>query len=517
MIGDKAYAALEEAVGAENASRDPAVLDTYAFQTFGNIDDEHPWVPRPAAVVLPGSTEEVQAVVRACGAHQLKFKAHSTGWGAHAAPALGNVVQIDLRRMNRIVEIDTQNMHVVIEPYAICAQVQAEVMKRGLNLHIVGAGCSTSPLASCTSMDGTGWTGLTTGYNCRNVLGVEWVLPGGRLVRMGSLGSDAGWFCGDGPGPSLRGIMRGLFGARSGLGVFTRMAVKLYNWPGPPAPSIDGTLFDIIGEVPDNFRTYICVFPSFEAYAQAAYSIADAEIGFMLCKNAIGLMLSIFMPRMLKKLAGASNLKTALNGFEHMFQFMIGAASPEEFDYQEEVLRRIVDEGEGVLLDVSKLPLHPSVWWGFVRGALPPLSFRAGGTMGTSFGTVECFGNAVNQSKRGALLKRKYIDRGGLLDDLADNAWGGIYEGTGLYGHQEELILFDPRNPDHIAGVRAYEREAAEMTRDEHFGVGLGVMAFDATFRDSIFGPEAHNYQLWQQRIKAALDPDDVADSTFYV
>ncbi len=55
------------------------------------------------------------------------------------------------------------------------------------------------------------------------------------------------------------------------------------------------------------------------------------------------------------------------------------------------------------------------------------------------------------------------------------------------------------------------------MTRDECFGVGLRVMAFDAAFRDAIFGPEAHNYQLWQQRIKAALDPNDVADSTFYV
>jgi hypothetical protein len=137
--------------------------------------------------------------------------------------------------------------------------------------------------------------------------------------------------------------------------------------------------------------------------------------------------------------------------------------------------------------------------------------------MGTSFGTVECFGNGVNQSKRGAVLKRKYIDKDGLIEDLADNAWGGIYEGTGFYGHQEELILFDPRRPDHIQGVRDYEKEAAETTRDECFGMGLGIMASDAAFCDAIFGPEAHNYQLWRQHIKAALDPNDVADSTFYV
>jgi hypothetical protein len=229
-------------------------------------------------------------------------------------------------------------------------------------------------------------------------------------------------------------------------------------------------------------------------------------------------MLAVFTPRLMKKLAPLANLKEALGGMEHMFQFMIAASSPGEFAYQEEVLRRILDDNGGVAIDVGHLTgLHGSVWWGFIRGAFPPLSFRMGGTMGTSFGTVECFGNAVNQSRRGAALKRKYIDKGGLLEDLADNAWGGVYEGSAVFGHQEELIHFDPRNPDHIRGVREYEAEAAQCTKDEYFGLGLGVMALPAKFRDDIFGPAACNYQKWQQKLKDALDPDDVADSAYYV
>ena len=205
--------------------------------------------------------------------------------------------------MNRILDIDEKNMIAVVEPYVICAQVQAEALKRGLNLHIIGAGCGTSPLASCTSMDGTGWTGLSTGYNSRNVLGVEWVLPDGEVLRLGSPGSGPLWFCGDGPGPSLRGIMRGLFGARSALGVFTKCAIKLFPWNGPPQPEIGGTMMDLEAAVPDNQKVFLCLFPSLEAYADFAYGIADAEIGFMLCKNSIGLIFSIFMPRLLKKLA----------------------------------------------------------------------------------------------------------------------------------------------------------------------------------------------------------------------
>jgi glycolate oxidase len=517
MLGDEIRAALEEAVGPEYVTTEPAVLDGYAFQSFGNIKDTLPWIDRPVALVLPSTVEEVQAVIRACGRHDLKFKAFSTGWGAHAGPGCEGVVQLDLRRMNRILEIDEKNMLAVVEPYVICAQVQAEALKRGLNLHIIGAGCGTSPLASCTSMDGTGWTGLTTGYNSRNILGVEWVLPDGEILRLGSPGGGSGWFCGDGPGPSLRGIMRGLFGTRGALGVFTKCAIKLYAWNGPPQPEIDGTLVDLEAEIPPNFKVYLCLFPSFDAYADFAYGIADAEIGFMLCKNSIGLILSIYMPRLLKKIAGAGNLKNALNATEHMFQFMIASASPAELEYEQEVLLEIAGASGGVLVDLSLMPgFDGAVWWGLVRGALPPLSFRMGGMMGTSFGTCAAFDNCVNQSRAGAELKRAYIEQGKLFDDLADNAWGGIYESSGLYGHQEELILFDHRNPLHRSGVAEYGVEAAEVMRDECYGVGLGAFMLDAATRDGIFGPATYDYHLWQRRIKKMLDPDDLGDGTFY-
>ncbi|MDY6794510.1 MAG: FAD-dependent oxidoreductase [Actinomycetota bacterium] len=129
-ISDEAYMELERVVGEDNVSREPAVLDGYAWQPFLN-EDPSLWTPRPAAVVLPASTPEVQEVVRACNRHGLKFKALCTGWGVHAGPTSKGVVQIDLRRMNRILEIDEKNMYAVLEPYVSGAQLQAESMKRG--------------------------------------------------------------------------------------------------------------------------------------------------------------------------------------------------------------------------------------------------------------------------------------------------------------------------------------------------------------------------------------------------
>ena len=74
--------ALEDIVGAKNVTRDPAVLDGYAFQMLAELvrpNCSH-YMPRPAAVVMPGSTEEVQAVVRLANKYRFKVKPHGTGW-----------------------------------------------------------------------------------------------------------------------------------------------------------------------------------------------------------------------------------------------------------------------------------------------------------------------------------------------------------------------------------------------------------------------------------------------------
>ena len=101
--------------------------------------------------------------------------------------------------MNRILEIDEKNMYAVIEPYINGATLQAEAMRRGFNTHIQGSGCSCSPLASVTGHGGGGPGNLFFGSHYENMLGMEWVMPNGDILRTGSLGSGLGWFCGEGP------------------------------------------------------------------------------------------------------------------------------------------------------------------------------------------------------------------------------------------------------------------------------------------------------------------------------
>ena len=179
-------------------------------------------------VLLPGSTEEVQAIVRLCNKYKIKYKAASTFWSGQAYPSHDDTIQLDMRRMDRILEIDEKNMYAVVEPGVIAATLQAEAMKVGLNTHIAGSGCSCSVLAGATSYFGSGPGNLYGGWFYDNLLGMEWVLPTGEIFRTGSLGSGCGWFCGEGPEPSMKNAARGFLGAKGSINVFTKCAVKLF-------------------------------------------------------------------------------------------------------------------------------------------------------------------------------------------------------------------------------------------------------------------------------------------------
>ena len=206
------YVAFAGVVGEENICDDPAMMAAYFRTDF-------------AAVIMPKDTAEVQAAVRLCNKYKLKFRPICTGWTGFFPPGL---ILLDLRRMNKIIEINEKNMYAVVEPYVISAQLQAELFKRGLNTNMKGAG------AQCSAMlRGHGHLDQSMGADDRNHLAVEWVTPDGELVKVGSWGSVGEWFCGDGPGPSLRSLVSSVIPPSCTPGVFTKVAMKLYHWPGP--------------------------------------------------------------------------------------------------------------------------------------------------------------------------------------------------------------------------------------------------------------------------------------------
>ncbi len=513
-LGRDVYKALEDIVGMENISEEPAVLDAYALHFGTKAFTGKPFALRYEAVLLPGSTEEVQAIVKACNQHRIKFKALSTGWGPMSAPESEGAIQLDLRRMNKILEINEKAMYAVVEPYVVCAQLQAELMKRGLNCNIISAGSNTSALP-LTALMGCGKTSVSTSSNARNVLGVEWVLPTGEILRSGSLGSGAGWFCGDGPGPSLRGIMRGYKTPQGGLGVFTKAATKVYHWPGPAVTQVEGASPSYIAKLPETFTAHYITFPSWDMLTEAGYKIGESEIALVCDKTSPWFLAQNLAENGREGVELFSEIRPLTLAKGTSILVIIGANSQREFDYKEKVLRRITSETGGEFLPLVEEPTtRNKLIWHIVRSTPGSReTFRLMVEQQASFGAGDSWEFAVSEAAEGARLKKKYIEKGLLLDDGADNAWGTVYE-HGHMGHMDELFLLDPTNPALRQGLFEFIQESWQISLEKSLGCHQTVMGDRA---HDLFGPRTSNYHLWARKIKKAFDPNGVSESSRYI
>ena len=496
------YQALEDVVGPENISEAPVILGSYAQRAR----------PRFEAVTLPNTTEEVQAIVRLCNRFKLRFKASSTGWGAYGDAGSPGVIKLDLRRMNRILEINEKNMYAVVEPYVIFAQLQAELMKKGLNCNITGAGsnCSALPIAA---HQGIGHLSISGSYGERNQLAVEWVTPDGEIVRLGSLGSLGQWWCGDGPGPSLRGIIRGNVTPLGGLGVFTRAAQKIYHWPGPSTFPVEGVSPRYsISQIPPNFIIRYISFPSSDKLSQAAYKVGESEIGFILMGFNPAMMASNIATNNNEDLAYLKQFTDLSQG--PGFLLIMAGNSPSDTDFKKKALQQIMEEYSGKSLEPVEDPKNAGGFmWRFIRVTSSIReTCRASGVFAGEVGGTDVFTLMHQYILRSSPLKQRLIDEGRLLADGTDPFVQSVEHGHA--GHAELLIRFNKKDPEALKAPAEVGMFANKIAVEGHFGVpghAWGDAAHDQ------YGPHTSNYHLWLRKIKKTYDPNAASESTNYI
>lgn len=217
---------MAETLGAEWVNVSDETLYRYGENTLPGGDR------RPSAVLYPGSTEDVQAIMRAATELEVVVHPISQGQnisiGTRSAMAPGQVV-IDLgRRMNRIIEVNDELAFCEIEPGVSYQALHDELVRRG---HKLMLDCTSGPPQGSVlgnAMDrGAGYTPYADhfGMTC----GLEIVLPTGELVYTGERGGDGSmWHVSKYSfGPSLDGLF-----VQSNLGIVTRGGMWLM--PRPP-------------------------------------------------------------------------------------------------------------------------------------------------------------------------------------------------------------------------------------------------------------------------------------------
>jgi glycolate oxidase len=176
----------------------------------------------PQAVLLPSSTEQVQAILRLCHRERIPFVARGSGTGlSGGALPVENGIVISLTRMNRILEVDLPNARVVVEPGVINLEVTARVLPQGYFYAPDPSSQSICSIGGNVAENSGGAHCLKYGFTTTHVLGLEVVLPDGTLVHLGAKALDT-------PGYDLLGVFVGSEGT---LGIATKMILRIVKRP----------------------------------------------------------------------------------------------------------------------------------------------------------------------------------------------------------------------------------------------------------------------------------------------
>ena len=538
------YQAFEDIVGTDNISDDPAVLDSYRYSLAHTAIHLGPhyntFTPRGVAVLLPGNTREVQAIVKLCNQYKTKFKASSTFWSAQGYPSEDNTIQLDMRRMDRILEIDEKNMYAVIEPGVIAATLQAEVMKVGLNTHIAGSGCSCSVLASATSYFGSGPSNLYGGWFYDNLLGLEWVMPTGDLFRTGSIGSDCGWFCGEGPGPSMKGVARGFLGAKGAMGVFTKCAIKLFAWPGPKTLPVEGTIPAYRTSLPSNFKAYTVAFPSWKAWADAVYTIWDTGIGYLGHRqfNMFGRDLKFAIVKILtdpskslddlEELLEDPEVQKVTEESKRDFQIMLVGMTERDMAWQERTFDEILSRTGGWKVEAMNEPeIHDWALLYLIRLGHKNLNMVYGGSYDGCFGLLGAADFGAQNVEEAGKFKKKWEKRGAVVQGGGDCTMGPIGgQGGGGTCLWENFTNFDPYDQFSTEGTLELFDAATEYGIKRGWGVGMEKWNAQNRGPDGRTTPKGERDRIhlsapqpnvfrYQHKVREALNPNDLGDAYF--
>ncbi len=166
---------IREIVGRDWATNDPAVLWTYA-------DDPFPLAPprMPRYVVLPGTREEVAAIVRLAGERGLDLAIRGNGGSVFGFVFTDGVV-LDMNRM-RTIEFDLDNWVAAVGPGVTSFELQQEACRRGLRVNAAEPAATVCGNLVCTGTFST-WSNVY-GTAADNFVDMEFVGRDGRIFRL---------------------------------------------------------------------------------------------------------------------------------------------------------------------------------------------------------------------------------------------------------------------------------------------------------------------------------------------
>jgi hypothetical protein len=254
-------------------------------------------------------------------------------------------------------------------------------------------------------------------------------------------------------------------------------------------------------------------FPGPQEFADALYKIGEAEIGYACVRIAPVAYTALMMPHSGMNILNTTALRSILSEtLAYPLTFVLACNSAEEVAYQEAVVKKIVLDYDGFMMDVNKMgPMASFMPLNFLRVSIIPLAFRPGGIFGTCLDGNEALDTQMKWVDAIAEAKVEFMDREAIMEDGGNNPYFVPYENN-TWAHCEVLYAYSVDNKEALDSLNPIEYSSTLNAIRLHM---TPLSAFIPPVRKAL-SPLAGNYNDWQKKISASLDPGKTADVGFY-
>ncbi len=210
---------LKQIMGEKNVTTDPDKLCVYSHDEVTDSRYHHP----PEVVVFPENTQQVAAVVKLANRELISVvpRGAGTGLACGAVPLYGGIV-LSLEKMNKIIEINTENLYMIVEAGVRTEDVQKAAKEVGL--FYAGDPCSGDScfIGGNVATNAGGNKAIKYGTTRNQVYSIEMVTPQGEITTLGGrLHKSTTGYC----------LEQLIMGSEGTLGIITTITLKLLPLP----------------------------------------------------------------------------------------------------------------------------------------------------------------------------------------------------------------------------------------------------------------------------------------------
>src|SRR5256886_2309248 len=409
----------------------------------------------PDVVVFPHADEEVAAIVRLCHLARVPVIAFGVGTSleGHVAALYGGVC-VDLSQMNRVLEVNAEDLDCRVQAGVTREQLNAELKGTGLFFPIDPGANATLGGMAATRASGT--NAVRYGTMRENVLGLTVVAADGRIVKTGGRArkSSAGY-----------DLTRLFVGAEGTLGVITEIQLRLYG-------------------VPEAIAAAVCQFPDLASAVNTV--IAAMQTGIPVAR--IELLDDVQMDACIRysKLEGFAAQPTLF------FEFH---GSPTGVREQTEAMQAISDEFGGSAYQWATQAEDRTRLWKARHAAYYAALALKPGAMG--FATDACV--PISRLADCILETKVDIEKTGLVAPIVGHVGDGNFH---------LVVLFDPKDPEQRAKAEALA-ERVSMRAISMGGTCTGEHGIGVHKLHALVVEHGEAVDL-MRTIKRALDPHGI-------